>query len=270
MKTNLPHPLEIHDLTVGYNQKPVLYGIDVEVEEGSLVGIIGPNGAGKSTLIKTVMGMMKPEDGYVKIFGKTGKKAITRVGYVPQRESVDWDFPADVMDVVLMGRYRKNNLFKRITKEDRRIATEALEKVNLLEFADRQISQLSGGQQQRVFIARSLAQQADIYLMDEPFVGVDAATEDAILKLLRDMKNEGKTVVIVHHDLQTANEYFDWIVLLNTRLVAAGPKEEVFTKELLQEAYGGRLTVLSKLGDLISDTEFPLREPDFKEDQPKE
>jgi manganese/zinc/iron transport system ATP- binding protein len=221
-------------------------------------------------MLKTVMGLMKPDSGYTEIFGQPLDKVRERVSYVPQRESVDWDFPADVMDVVLMGRYRKNNLFKRITKEDRRIATEALEKVNLLEFADRQISQLSGGQQQRVFIARSLAQQAEIYLMDEPFVGVDAATEDAILKLLRDMKNEGKTVVIVHHDLQTANEYFDWIVLLNTRLVAAGPKEEVFTKELLQEAYGGRLTVLSKLGDLISDTEFPLREPDFKEDHPKE
>ena len=168
-----------------------------------------------------------------------------------------------------MGRYRKNNLFRRISKEDKRIATEALEKVNLLEFAHRQISQLSGGQQQRVFIARSLAQQADIYLMDEPFVGVDAATEDAILQLLQEMKNQGKTVVIVHHDLQTANEYFDHIVLLNTRLVAAGPKDKVFTKELLQEAYGGRLTVLSKLGDLISTEEFPLREPEFKENKPE-
>ncbi len=262
--------IEVHNLTVSYHSKPVLWDVDFELPKGKIIGVVGPNGSGKTTMLKTVMGLMKPDSGYTEIFGQPLDKVRERVSYVPQRESVDWDFPADVMDVVLMGRYRKNNLFKRITKEDRRIATEALEKVNLLEFADRQISQLSGGQQQRVFIARSLAQQADIYLMDEPFVGVDAATEDAILKLLRDMKNEGKTVVIVHHDLQTANEYFDWIVLLNTRLVAAGPKEEVFTKELLQEAYGGRLTVLSKLGDLISDTEFPLREPDFKEDQPKD
>ena len=259
--------IEVHNLTVSYHSKPVLWDVDFTLPKGKIIGIVGPNGSGKTTMLKTIMGLLDADSGYTQIFGQPLDKVRERVSYVPQRESVDWDFPADVMDVVLMGRYRKNNLFKRITKEDRRIATEALEKVNLLEFAHRQISQLSGGQQQRVFIARSLAQQADIYLMDEPFVGVDAATEDAILKLLRDMKNEGKTVVIVHHDLQTA---FDWIVLLNTRLVAAGPKEEVFTKELLQEAYGGRLTVLSKLGDIIGSTEFPLREPEFKEDKAEE
>jgi manganese/zinc/iron transport system ATP- binding protein len=167
------------------------------------------------------------------------------------------------MDVVLMGRYRKDNLFKRLSEADKTAAKEALEKVNMLEFANRQISQLSGGQQQRVFIARSLAQQADIYLMDEPFVGVDAATEESILRLLVDMRSEGKTVVIVHHDLQTAQSYFNWIVLLNTRLVAFGPTAEVFTEKNLKDAYGGRLNLLSKLGDLISEQEFPLREKGF-------
>ena len=197
---------------------------------------------------------------YVKIFDKPLEEVRDRISYVPQRESVDWDFPASVMDIVLMGRYKKNNLFKRISKADRDIAAEALEKVNMLEFSKRQISQLSGGQQQRVFIARSLAQGADIYIMDEPFVGVDAATEEAILKLLSDMKKDGKTVVVVHHDLQTAKDFFDWIVLLNTRMVAAGPIEEIFNETLLQEAYGGKLNVLSQVGDLMKEKAFDVRE----------
>ena len=165
--------IEVHNLTVSYHSKPVLWDVDFSLPTGKIVGIVGPNGSGKTTMLKTIMGLMKPDSGYTEIFGQPLDNVRERVSYVPQRESVDWDFPADVMDVVLMGRYRKNNLFRRISKEDKRIATEALEKVNLLEFAHRQISQLSGGQQQRVFIARSLAQQADIYLMDEPFVGVD-------------------------------------------------------------------------------------------------
>lgn len=257
--------LEVHNLTASYNRKPVLWDIDFALPAGKLIGIVGPNGSGKTTLLKNMMGLMKPDSGYVNLFGKKLDDVRERVSYVPQRESVDWDFPASVLDVVRMGRYRKNNLFKRLTSDDKRIATEALEKVGMLEYADRQISQLSGGQQQRVFIARSLAQQADLYVMDEPFVGVDAATESRILDLLSDMKKAGKTVVIVHHDLQTAYEYFDWIVLLNTRLVAHGAKEDVFTSELLQEAYGGRLTVLSKIGDLISKKDFPIRESGFKE-----
>jgi manganese/zinc/iron transport system ATP- binding protein len=257
--------LEVHNLTVSYNRKPVLWDIDFSLPQGQLIGIVGPNGSGKTTLLKTIMGLLEPDSGYVELKGKPLKEVREQVSYVPQRESVDWDFPADVMDVVKMGRYRKGNILKRLSKDDKRIALESLEKVDLLEFADRQIGELSGGQQQRVFIARALAQLGEIYLMDEPFVGVDAATEDAILKLLVEMKSKGKTVIIVHHDLQTAYEYFDWMILLNTRLVACGPKEEVFTKENLQEAYGGRLTVLSKIGDLISNKEFPIRERGFSE-----
>jgi manganese/zinc/iron transport system ATP- binding protein len=257
--------LEVHNLTVSYHRKPVLWDIDFTIPKGKLVGIVGPNGSGKTTLLKTIMGLMESDSGYTEIFGKSLKDVRSKVSYVPQRESVDWDFPADVMDVVSMGRYSKSKILKRLTSKDKEIAKEALEKVQMLPYAKRQIGQLSGGQQQRVFIARSLAQKAELYVMDEPFVGVDAATEEAILKLLSEMKNEGKTVVIVHHDLQTAYEYFDWIILLNTRLVASGPKDEVFTREKLQEAYGGRLTVLSKIGDLISALEFPLREIGFKD-----
>ena len=252
--------IETHNLTVSYNRRPVLWNIDFELPTGSIVGIIGPNGSGKTTLLKAIMGLVPTSSGYVKIFGKDLADVRQQISYVPQRESVDWDFPASVMDIVLMGRYKKSNLMRRISKEDREIAVEALEKVNMLEFSNRQISQLSGGQQQRVFIARSLAQGGDLYIMDEPFVGVDAATEEAILSLLADMKKEGKTVVVVHHDLQTAKDYFDWIVLLNTRMVAVGPKDEIFKEELLQEAYGGKLNVLSKVGDLMKEKAFNVRE----------
>lgn len=252
--------IEAHNLTVSYNRKPVLWNIDFSLPMGQITGIIGPNGSGKTTLLKAVMGLVKSSSGYVKVFDQPLEKVRDRVSYVPQRESVDWDFPASVMDIVLMGRYRKNNLMKRISKADRDIAAEALEKVNMLEYSERQISQLSGGQQQRVFIARSLAQGADLYIMDEPFVGVDAATEAAILRLLSEMKKDGKTVIVVHHDLHTAKAYFDWIVLLNTRLVAAGPKEQIFNENLLQEAYGGKLDVLSKVGDLMKEKDFPVRE----------
>jgi manganese/zinc/iron transport system ATP- binding protein len=252
--------LETHNLTVSYNRRPVLWNVDFKLPAGQIIGIIGPNGSGKTTLLKAIMGLVKSSSGYVKIFDKDLDEVRERISYVPQRESVDWDFPASVMDVVLMGRYRANNLFKRIRQKDRDLAAEALEKVNMLEYSDRQINQLSGGQQQRVFIARSLAQGADLYIMDEPFVGVDAATEEAILKLFSEMKAEGKTVIVVHHDLQTAKDYFDWIVLLNTRMVAAGPKEEIFKESLLQEAYGGKLDVLSKVGELVREKDFPIRE----------
>lgn len=252
--------IETHNLTVSYNRRPVLWNIDFKIPTGQITGIIGPNGSGKTTLLKAIMGLVKPSSGYTKLFDQSLNDVRERISYVPQRESVDWDFPASVMDIVLMGRYKNSNLFKRIKQGDKDIAAEALEKVNMLEYSDRQISQLSGGQQQRVFIARSLAQGADLYIMDEPFVGVDAATEEAILKLLTEMKQQGKTVIVVHHDLQTAKDYFDWIVLLNTRLVAAGPKDEIFKENLLQEAYGGKLNVLSKVGDLIKEKDFPVRE----------
>ncbi|MBC8244699.1 MAG: metal ABC transporter ATP-binding protein [Verrucomicrobia bacterium] len=244
-------PLEIHDLTAGYHKKPVLWGIDLQVPKGKLVGIVGPNGAGKSTLIKAIMGLVPPSSGWVKIFGKPYNENRRRVGYVPQRESVDWDFPVTVMDVVMMGRYGHVGWFKRPNKADREIARDCLDKVKMLPFAKRQISNLSGGQQQRVFLARALAQESDIYFMDEPFAGVDAATETAIIALLHELREKGKTLLVVHHDLPTARNYFDQLLLLNMRVVAYGETEEVFTYDLLQKTYGGRLTILSEVADAV-------------------
>ena len=250
-KPETPVPLEIHDLTVAYHKRPVLWGVDVEVPAGQLVGVIGPNGAGKSTLIKAAMGLLPVNSGWVKVFGRPVKDNLRRVGYVPQRESVDWDFPVSVMDVVLMGRYGHLGLFKRPRKEDREVARECLEKVKMLPYADRQISNLSGGQQQRVFLARALAQESDLYFMDEPFAGVDAATEAAIVTILQELKDQGKTLLVVHHDLPTAKTYFDSLLLLNMRVVAFGPTEEVFNYDLLQSTYGGRLTILSEVADAV-------------------
>jgi len=244
-------PLEIHDLTVAYHKKPVLWGVDLEVPAGQLIGIIGPNGAGKSTLIKACMGLLPLQSGWVKIFGESLKTAPTRVGYVPQRESVDWDFPVNVMDVVLMGRYGRLGLLRRPSAADRDAARACLDRVKLLPYADRQISNLSGGQQQRVFLARALAQEADLYFMDEPFAGVDAATETAIVAVLRDLRDQGKTLMVVHHDLPTAKEYFDSLLLLNMNVVAFGPTSEVFTADKLQQTYGGRLTILSEVANAL-------------------
>jgi manganese/zinc/iron transport system ATP- binding protein len=252
--------LEIHDLTVAFDKRPVLWNIDLKIPQGKLIGIIGPNGAGKSTLIKAIMGIVPLSSGYAKIFNEPLNKVRDRVSYVPQRESVDWDFPGSVMDVTLMGRYSKLGLFKRPRKADRDVATDCLKKVGLEAFANRQISQLSGGQQQRTFLARALAQQAEFYFMDEPFAGVDAATEKAIINLLRDMTNTNKTVIVVHHDLQSVTQYFDWVVLLNTRLVASGPTKEVFTQDNLHETYGGKLTLLADVAELIRREDFPNRE----------
>ncbi len=246
-----PAPLEIHDLTVSYHNKPVLWGIDLVVPRGKLIGIIGPNGAGKSTLIKAAMGLLPLNSGWVKAFGQPLKQNLTRIGYVPQRESVDWDFPVSVMDVVLMGRYGRLGLIKRPTKQDRDIARECLDKVKMMPYANRQISNLSGGQQQRVFLARALAQESDLYFMDEPFAGVDAATEAAIVTLLHELKSKGKTLMVVHHDLPSAREYFDMLLLLNMRVVAFGPTEQVFNAELLQKTYGGRLTILSEVAEAV-------------------
>lgn len=248
--TSLP-AIETHDLTVAYHKKPVIYGVDVAVPAGQLVGIIGPNGAGKSTLIKAVLGLLPLTGGWVKIFGEPYSRAAKRVGYVPQRESVDWDFPVNVMDVVLMGRYGKLGLLRRPGKADREIARQCLERVKMLPFANRQISNLSGGQQQRVFLARALAQDSDLYLMDEPFAGVDAATEAAIIDVLHELRDRGKTLLVVHHDLPTAERYFDMLLLLNMRVVAFGPTKEVFNFELLQKTYGGRLTILSEVAEAM-------------------
>jgi manganese/zinc/iron transport system ATP- binding protein len=247
-------PLEVHDLTVAYHHKPVLYGVDLRIPPGKLIGLIGPNGAGKSTLIKAIMGLIPTDSGWVRLFGESNKKNLRRVGYVPQRESVDWDFPVNVMDVVLMGRYGKLGLFKRPKKQDRDIACACLEKVKMMPYADRQIANLSGGQQQRVFLARALAQESDLYLMDEPFAGVDAATESSIIALLHELRKQGKTILVVHHDLPTARNYFDMLVLLNMRLVDFGPTEEVFTYDKLQKTYGGRLTILSEVADAVRQT----------------
>jgi manganese/zinc/iron transport system ATP- binding protein len=247
--------LEVHDLTVSYHRKPVLWNIDLAVPEGKLVGIIGPNGAGKSTLIKAVMGLLPLSSGWVQVYGRPVEEMRERIAYVPQRESVDWTFPVTAMDVVLMGRYGKLKWWQRVGKQDRDRARECLEHVGMLPYADRQISNLSGGQQQRVFLARALAQDAQIYLMDEPFTGVDAATESAIVRILQELREAGKTVLVVNHDLQTAREYFDMLLLINMRLVAFGPTEEVYTTELLQKTYGGRLTILSDVADAVAEAE---------------
>ncbi len=237
-------------MTVAYRKKPVLQEVSFTVPEGKLIGIVGPNGAGKSTLIKAVLGLVPMASGNVSIYDKPYKSQRKLVGYVPQRGSVDWDFPTNALDVVLMGRYGHIGWFKRPAKKDIEFALDCLDKVGMKEFASRQISQLSGGQQQRVFLARALAQDATVYFMDEPFVGVDAATEKAIIILLNELKAQGKTVLVVHHDLQTVKEYFDWVLLLNIRKIAIGPTEEVFTLENLQKTYGGRLAFLDQ-GNLL-------------------
>ncbi len=247
--------MEVHDLTVSYHRRPVLWNVDLAVPAGTLVGIVGPNGAGKSTLIKAVMGLLPLSSGWVQVFGSPIDTMRKKVAYVPQRESVDWTFPVTAMDVVLMGRFGHVRWWQRIGRHDREIARESLAKVGMLGFADRQISNLSGGQQQRVFLARALAQQSDLYLMDEPFAGVDAATESAIMTLLQELRTAGKTVLVVHHDLQTAEQYFDMLILLNMRLVAFGPTAEVFTPTLLQQTYGGRLTILSEVADAVARAE---------------
>lgn len=259
-KANPTDALEIHDLTVAFERKPVLWNVDLTLPAGNLVGIIGPNGAGKSTLIKAIMGILPLSSGFVKIFDQDLDDVRDRVSYVPQRESVDWDFPASVLDVVLMGRYGKLGLFKRPRKADLDLAMDALRKVGMEAFASRQISQLSGGQQQRTFLARALAQQADLYFLDEPFAGVDAATEKMIIDLLRSMTQAGKTIIVVHHDLHSVSQYFDWVIMLNTRLVAYGPTSVTFTQKILHETYGGKLTILADVAELIRKEGFPNRE----------
>ena len=242
-------PVSIHDLTVAYHRKPVLWDVDLDIPEGKLIAIIGPNGAGKSTLIKAAMDLVPKASGKVMIYGQPFKRQRSLVSYVPQRESVDWDFPIDALGVVTMGRYGRIGWFKPVRKADREAAMAALDRVGMTDYASRQISQLSGGQQQRVFLARALAQETQIYFMDEPFASVDAATERAIVKVLGDLRTAGKTVVVVHHDLQTVQEYFDHVILLNMRVVAHGPVEEVFTEENLKKTYGGRLTLLSEAAE---------------------
>jgi manganese/zinc/iron transport system ATP- binding protein len=237
--------IEVTDLTIAYKDKPVLWDVDMDVPSGTLMAIVGPNGAGKTTLIKSILGLVKPAAGQVLVYGKTFAEQRHLVGYVPQRGSVDWDFPTSVLDVVMMGRYGALGWFKRPGASEHAAALQALDKVGMKLYAERQISQLSGGQQQRVFLARALVQDAQLYFMDEPFQGVDATTERAIVTLLQELRSAGKTVVVVHHDLQTVPEYFDWVTLLNVRRIASGPVSEVFTEQNLRKAYGGKVAFLS-------------------------
>ena len=244
-------PVAVHDLTVAYHRKPVLWDIDLNIEEGSLTGIVGPNGAGKSTLLKACLDLLPRTSGEVLVYGKPYREQRNRIAYVPQRESVDWDFPISALEVVAMGTYREVGWFRRVGKRQRERARIALDQVGIGDLADRQISQLSGGQQQRVFLARALVQEAEIYFMDEPFAAVDAATEQAIITLLKELNSQGKTVICVHHDLATVSRYFDHLVLLNMRVVATGTVTETFTRENLQKTYGGKLNLLDDIASAL-------------------
>ena len=238
--------LSVERLIVQYDKTPVLWEIAFSVPPGQLVGIIGPNGAGKSTLLMALLGLLKPLAGEVFFHGQTLKQMQRKIAYIPQRSSVDWDFPITALDVVLMGRYGKLGFFKWAKKSDRIAAEAALDRLGMLPFAKRQIDELSGGQQQRIFLARALLQEADIYFMDEPFSGIDMATEKDLVTLMTALKSEGKTLFIVHHDLTTVRDYFDWVLLLNTCLIASGPVQDVFTEENLERTYGKSSYMLTR------------------------
>lgn len=240
-RADIPLPLSVRGLTVAYDDKPAIWDLDFDAPDRGLVAVIGPNGAGKSTMIKAVLGLVPTLAGDVRVFGEKLRRARRRIAYVPQRTSVDWDFPASAGDVVAMGLYGQIGWCRPVRRRHRDAARDYLDRVGMADFAGRQIGQLSGGQQQRVFLARALAQKADLYLMDEPFAGVDAATEHAIVDVMRDVRDAGATVVCVHHDLQTVAAYFDHALIMNVRPVAAGPVRDVLTEEILQNAYGGRL-----------------------------
>jgi len=240
--------VHVEDLTVAYHAKPVLWDVDLDVPPGVMAAIVGPNGAGKSTLLKAVLGLIRPTAGHVYLFGRPYAEQRHRVGYVPQRTSVDWDFPTTVADVVGMGLYGRLGWLRRPGRAERERALAALEQVGMSDYRDRQIAQLSGGQQQRTFLARALVQDADVYFLDEPMAGVDATSEQAILGVLRELRDRGKTVVVVHHDLQTVRTTFDWMMLLNVRAVAQGPVDEVYTAENLHAAYGGQIALLEGPG----------------------
>lgn len=249
MEKQQNYAVEVEDLTVAYDAKPVLWDIDLKIPKGQLMAVVGPNGAGKTTLIKAMLGLLKPVTGAVRFIDGSGDLHAMKnqIGYVPQSGSVDWDFPATVQDVVLMGCYGKLGWIRRPRKADIELAKQTLQKVGMQDYASRQISQLSGGQQQRVFLARALAQEAVVYFMDEPFKGVDTQTERAIIALLKDLKEHGKTVVVVHHDLQTVPDYFDWVTLINLRVVASGPVDEVFHEENLKKTYHSSGTLLRRV-----------------------
>jgi manganese/zinc/iron transport system ATP- binding protein len=245
--------LEFHDVTVAYGRRPVLWNVDLTVPGACLFGIIGPNGAGKSTLLKAALGLVPLAGGEVRILGAPLEQVRSRVGYVPQRESVDWDFPVTVTDVVLMGTYARLGWLRRPGPRERSLAAECLDRVGLADVADRQIGRLSGGQQQRVFLARALAQQADVYFLDEPMAGVDARSQERIFRVLSDLRAEGRLVVIVHHDLRSGAEWFDAVAVIDMRLVATGPVAEVLTPENLRRTYAGRLDVLDEIGRAVAE-----------------
>ena len=245
--------LEFHDVTVAYGRRPVLWNVDLTVPGACLFGIIGPNGAGKSTLLKAALGLVPLAGGEVRILGAPLDQVRSRVGYVPQRESVDWDFPVTVTDVVLMGTYARLGWLRRPGPRERSLAAECLDRVGLADVADRQIGRLSGGQQQRVFLARALAQQADVYFLDEPMAGVDARSQERIFRVLSDLRAEGRLVVIVHHDLRSVAEWFDAVALIDMRLVATGPVAAVLTPENLRRTYAGRLDVLDEIGRAVAE-----------------
>lgn len=240
----MTNAVEVRDLTVAYRESPVLWDIDLDATPGVLMAIVGPNGAGKTTLIKAILGLIKPAAGQIRILNQPYKSVASSVGYLPQRGSVDWDFPTSVLDVVLMGLYGRLGWIRRPGPKERFLAMNALEEVGMTTFAQRQIRQLSGGQQQRVFLARALVQDAEVYLMDEPLQGVDATTEHAIVDVLQTLRSSGKTVLAVHHDLQTVSSYFDEAFLLNVRRIASGPVSEVFTDQNLRTTYGGRIAII--------------------------
>ncbi|HEY2761135.1 MAG TPA: metal ABC transporter ATP-binding protein [Pirellulales bacterium] len=244
----MPPLVDVHDVTVAFDRRPVLWDVDLVIEQPHLVGIVGPHGSGRSTLINAILGLVPLASGSIEVFGEPVSAVRKRIGFVPERDTVDWDFPISVLDIVMMGTYGRLGWFHRPGSSERRLAQECLEKVGLAEFAQWQIGRLSSSQQQRALLARALAQRADIYFMDEPMAGVDAATEQAVFNLFEELQRDGKTAVVVHHDLRTVPKYFDYVVLLNMRLVASGPTETTFTRENLQQTYGGRLEVLETAG----------------------
>jgi manganese/zinc/iron transport system ATP- binding protein len=244
--------ITVRNLTISYHKKPAIKGIHLDIEAGSVIGIVGPNGAGKSTLLKGILGLLPWDTGEVKIFGKDIKASRKKIAYIPQKEQFDWDFPINVEDVVMMGRYAHLPVIGFPGSGDRQIVNRVLDKLEMKRYSGRQIRHLSGGQQQRVFLARALAQESEIYFLDEPFVGVDARTEKAIFRLMKELRDQGKTILAVHHDLSKVIDYFDKLILLNQTLIGYGKTDEVFTPELINRTYGGRLTILQKTEEYVS------------------
>ena len=242
--------ISVKGISVSFDRKRVLSNIFLEIEAGKIYGVVGPNGAGKSTLFKAMLGLIELDNGSVTVEGKQIEDKRKEVVYVPQKNDVDWQFPATVYDIVLMGRYPHKKVFQRMNQQDEAIALNALEEVGMTAFRARQIGELSGGQQQRVFLARALCQESDIFFLDEPFVGVDVTTEAKIIQILKKLASEGKTLLVVHHDLSTVNKYFDKVILLNQRLIAYGDTETVFNEANIALAYGGQLPILHKMGSL--------------------